>query len=92
VRRTASTSFTGSKGLTIQPVAPAARARAFFSASLSVVRTSTGVWRWFGSARTPSITPKPSMRGMLMSVMMISALLAARTSSPSTPSTAWMTW
>ena len=44
-RRTASTSFTGLKGFTIQPVAPAERARSFLAASLSVVRTRIGVAR-----------------------------------------------
>ena len=33
----------GSNGLTIQPVAPATRARFFFSVSLSVVSTRIGI-------------------------------------------------
>ena len=44
-RLMASTSLVGSKGLTIQPVAPARRARCFFSPSLSVVRTRIGMAR-----------------------------------------------
>src|SRR5690606_15034313 len=75
-RRTASTRRTGSNGLTIQPVAPASRARCFLAASLSVVRTSTGTALKAGSARIPSMKPKPSMRGMLMSVMTMSGLSA----------------
>src|SRR5690606_22832007 len=90
-RRTASISLTGSNGLTIQPVAPASRARCFLAASLSVVSTRTGVARCSGLARMPSIKPKPSRRGMLMSVMTTSAPSADRVSRPSMPSTAWIT-
>jgi len=50
----ASMSFAGSNGLTIQPVAPAWRARFFFSWSLSVVRTRMGMARVRSSRRTPS--------------------------------------
>src|SRR4051812_36584522 len=48
----AAPSFTGSKGLVIQPVAPAPRARAFFSSENSVDRTKIGVPRNRGRART----------------------------------------
>lgn len=44
-RSMASISLVGSNGLTIQPVAPACRARFFFSASLSVVSTRIGTAR-----------------------------------------------
>src|SRR3546814_9214666 len=67
-----------SYGLTIQPVAPAARARAFFSSELSVDRTRIGRSRWRPSERRASIRPKPSMRGMLMSVMIMSGVLTFR--------------
>ncbi len=44
-RRMASTSLSGWNGLTIQPVAPARRARSFLAGSLSVVSTRIGVAR-----------------------------------------------
>ena len=56
------TSFSGSNGLTIQPVAPAARARAFMSAALSVVRTRIGIARYSSRARTALMNSKPSPR------------------------------
>src|SRR5208283_1299607 len=90
-RRIASTSLMGSNGLTIQPVAPARRARSFFIASLSVVRTRMGTARCKSSPRTPSMKPNPSIRGMLISVIMTSGLASFSTSKPCIPSSAWTT-
>src|SRR5436190_11619352 len=46
----------GSNGFTIQPVAPASRAIARLSVSLSVVSTRIGVRLWIGSLRRFRIT------------------------------------
>src|SRR5579885_512103 len=73
-RRIASTSLAGSKGFTIHPVAPARRARSFLAVSLSVVRTRMGIALYDPSPRTFSIKPKPSILGILMSVIMTSGI------------------
>src|SRR5690349_20169465 len=64
------TRFSGSKGLVTQPVAPAALARAFMSASDSVVRKMIGTPVWAGDWRSASIISRPFMFGMLRSVTM----------------------
>ena len=60
------TSFTGSNGLTIQPVAPAARARAFMSAALSVVSTRIGTARNSSRDRTASMKPNAASFSVLV--------------------------
>src|SRR3984957_3280765 len=88
-RRIASTSLTESKGLTIQPVAPAWRARFFFSPSLSVVSTRIGIARNRASLRTASMKPNPSSLGMLRSVTITCGVSSPRSiSRPCKPSTA----
>ena len=62
------TSWLGSKGLTIQPVAPAALPRSFLSSLDSVVSVRMGVKRYAGSLRSFSIRVIPSIRGMFTSV------------------------
>ena len=85
---TASSVF-GSKGLTIQPVRPAALPEAFISALDSVVSIRIGVRAYCGSARRLRVSVSPSMLGMFWSVSTraTSSCLLAR-SSASTPSTA----
>ena len=80
-----------SNGFTIQPVAPARRAWLFFSGELSVVSTRIGTPMYRVSARTRSMKPNPSSRGMLMSVMITVGLSPRSTSSPCIPSTACTT-
>src|SRR5690554_5485297 len=87
-RSIAATSFISSKGLTIQPVAPAARARDFSSGALSVVSTRIGRLRLLGEPRIASMKPKPSSRGMLMSVMTTSGRAFWSCCKPSSPSSA----
>src|SRR5574343_1593560 len=66
--RTTSISFCGSKGLTNQPVAPAARPCAFMASEDSVVSIRIGVLAYCGMARRLLIRVRPSMRGMFWSV------------------------
>src|SRR5690606_1377872 len=80
--RMAAPSFVASNGLVIQPVAPVLRARAFLSSENSVDRTRIGVPRNSGTARTASISSKPSILGMLMSVIKRSGFTSCMRSSP----------
>ena len=87
-RRMAAASLSASNGLVIQPVAPASRARVFLSSVNSVDSTRIGRLRSRSEARMASISSNPSMRGMLMSVMIRSGGLAQAWARPSTPSSA----
>src|SRR6478736_3805195 len=89
---TVASSRSGSKGLTIQPVAPAARPSCFLSALDSVVSTSSGTPRYWGRRRSSRTSESPSMFGMFTSVITRSTGLPAQALfSPSTPSTALTT-
>ena len=68
-RRRVASRRSGSNGLIIQPVAPAARPSCFCAAEPSVVSVRIGIWRYSGSARRARIRVNPSISGMLMSVM-----------------------
>src|SRR5690606_3959278 len=58
-------------GLTIQPVAPASFACCLMPASDSVVRKTIGRPRWVGSLRSSRMKVRPSITGMLRSVMIM---------------------
>src|SRR5512139_290092 len=85
-----STSLAGSKGLTSQPVAPAARPACFIWSLDSVCRIRVGVDLNFGFSRSWRVRLMPSMRGMFWSVStrLKSRLFAfSQASWPSTAST-----
>src|SRR5690606_10159076 len=90
--RTVATSCSGSKGLTSQPVAPAALPSIFLSVPDSVVSISSGVKRYAGSWRSSRIRAMPSMRGMLTSVTTASNDWPRAISSAAWPSSASLTW
>src|ERR1700722_1432218 len=78
-------------GLVMYALAPSCKARCRSSLEPSVVMTMIGTSLWVGSLRTRLTSLRPSMMGMLMSVMMMSNLPAASLRRPSTPSSASVT-
>src|SRR6218665_1117592 len=83
-----SISLAGSKGLTSQPVAPAARPACFIWSLDSVVRIRIGVVLNLGLSRSFLVRLMPSMRGMFWSVSTRSKSRLLDFSQASCPSTA----
>src|SRR5512138_1454512 len=84
-------SCAGSKGFTIQPVAPASLPARLRSGDPSVVSIKMGVWRYASSARSARMSSMPSIFGMFTSERIRSKERVRASASASSPSVACVT-